>query len=131
MTIKQLIKEIKERGEKLPNGLESDVIIGHTAGEAHVNINTAFIYIHDEKLFIVSSDYYYFVKCTINGTFLTTPPFLNGRDAIDWIEENNITNFTLWRSEHGKDQLLSNFDEYTLQQTTTRPKNQAEAEYQP
>jgi hypothetical protein len=114
MTIKQLIKEIKERGQKLPNGLESDVIIAHTVGEANININTAFVYIHDEKLFIVSSDYYYFVKYTIDGKLYETPPFLNGRDAMDWVEENKPKYFALWRSENGKDQLLSKFDEESI-----------------
>lgn len=115
MTIKQLIKEIEERGRKLTKGLESEVIIGHTYSEGNISINTAFIYLHEEKLYVVSSYYHYFVKYEFDGVWTITPPFLNVRDAIDWIDGNNLKEFGLWRDQNGKAELLfcSDYEDWT------------------
>ena len=106
MTIKELIDLLKEFSEELPDKLNSEVCIGHTYGEQNIVFNEVFYYNNDGRLEIIDSYYHYFVKHDDK----TSRTFLYRYQAEDYIKENHISDWALWRVQNEKAELEDTTD---------------------
>ena len=105
MSINELIEQLKQLSEQFPDKLNAKVKIGNTYGEDNFTFGETFMLRDKDDLCIINSYYHYTVKYNQNGKIRKSEPILNKRKIKQFLKENNIKEYAIWRTQNGKPEL--------------------------
>ena len=104
MELKRFIEMLNEFAEVLPNKLNTKIKIGNTFGEGNLTFGEVFYRYDNEHLCIINSYYHYQLKYDKNKKE-EHEIFLERERIEDFVKENSIKDYAIWRVQNGKPEL--------------------------